>query len=141
VNLGTDADLAAFVARLLELAPADRAEIAAGRKRFRLAASPQPAGDASVPAAHSIPLERAGRAVEPAQAGAAAGQTGGAGVVAAGGNQGGAVRRVDRGAVTERMVRDAARAGERLVLGRAAVLTPLAADRARAAGVQIEKER
>ena len=39
------------------------------------------------------------------------------------------------------MVSEAARAGERLVLGRAAVLTPLARDRARATGVQIEKER
>ncbi len=51
------------------------------------------------------------------------------------------VRRVDTGAVTERMVSAAAQAGERLVLGRAAVLTPLARDRARAAGVEIEKER
>jgi len=50
------------------------------------------------------------------------------------------VRRIERGAVTERIVRDAARAGERLVLGTRAVLTPLAADRARAEGVQIEKE-
>ncbi len=56
--------------------------------------------------------------------------------------QGGApVRRVERGAVTERVIRDAARAGERLVLGRGAVLTPLARDRARSSGVQIEKER
>jgi hypothetical protein len=53
----------------------------------------------------------------------------------------GGVRRVERGAVTEGMVRDAARAGERLVLGRGAVLTPLAKDRARASGVEIEKER
>ncbi len=51
------------------------------------------------------------------------------------------VVRVDRGAVTERHVRDAAGAGARLVLGRAAVLTPLARDRARATGVDIEKER
>jgi hypothetical protein len=50
-------------------------------------------------------------------------------------------RRVDKGAVTEATVRDAARAGARLVLGRRAVLTPLARDRARAAGVEIEKER
>jgi hypothetical protein len=42
---------------------------------------------------------------------------------------------------TEAAVRDAARAGARLVLGRRAVLTPLARDRARAAGVEIEKER
>ena len=50
-------------------------------------------------------------------------------------------RRIDKGAVTEAVVRDAARAGARLVLGRRAVLTPLARDRARAAGVEIEKER
>ena len=51
------------------------------------------------------------------------------------------VRRIERGAVTEAMINQAARAGERLVLGRGAVLTPLARDRARARGVQIEKER
>ena len=51
------------------------------------------------------------------------------------------MRRIERGAVTERVVRDAARAGERLVLGPGAVLTPLARDRARSSGVQIEKER
>ncbi|HEV2536484.1 MAG TPA: hypothetical protein VGU21_03120 [Streptosporangiaceae bacterium] len=52
-----------------------------------------------------------------------------------------AVRRIERGAVTEAVVSAAARAGQRLVLGRGAVLTPLARDRARASGVQIEKER
>jgi hypothetical protein len=51
------------------------------------------------------------------------------------------VRRIERGAVTEAMINQAARVGERLVLGRGAVLTPLARDRARASGVQIEKER
>ncbi len=51
------------------------------------------------------------------------------------------VRRIERGAVTEAVIKAAARAGERLVLGRGAVLTPLARDRARASGVQIEKER
>ena len=50
-------------------------------------------------------------------------------------------RRIERGAVTEAVINQAARAGERLVLGRGAVLTPLARDRARACGVQIEKER
>ena len=49
--------------------------------------------------------------------------------------------RVDKGAVTERAVAEAARAGARLVLGRRAVLTPLARDKARALGVPIEKER
>jgi hypothetical protein len=50
-------------------------------------------------------------------------------------------RRIEKGAVTEAMVAASARAGTRLVLGRRAVLTPLARDRARAAGVEIVKER
>jgi hypothetical protein len=103
VNLSTDADLAAFVSRLLSMDEQDREDVRAGRKRFRLAAGPL--------AAPGPP---------------AAGQ---------------AVRRIDKGAVTESVIRDAARAGQRLVLGPAAVLTPLARDRARASGVQIEKER
>jgi hypothetical protein len=49
--------------------------------------------------------------------------------------------RVDTGAVTERQVKAAADAGRRLVLGRRAVMTPLARERARALGVPIEKER
>jgi len=49
--------------------------------------------------------------------------------------------RVDKGAVTERAVNAAAKAGARLVLGPRAVLTPLARDKARALGVPIEKER
>ncbi len=49
--------------------------------------------------------------------------------------------RVEKGAVTEAMVVAASRAGARLVLGRRAVLTPLARDRARSSGVEIEKER
>lgn len=50
-------------------------------------------------------------------------------------------QRIDSGAVTERQVKAAAEAGRRLVLGRRAVLTPLARERARALGVPIEKER
>jgi hypothetical protein len=52
-----------------------------------------------------------------------------------------AEHRVDAGAVTERAVQAAAKAGQRLVLGPRAVLTPLARDRALALGVPIEKER
>jgi hypothetical protein len=48
--------------------------------------------------------------------------------------------RVTKGAATERAVRDAAAQGARLVLGRGAVLTPLARDQARALGVPIDKE-
>ena len=113
VNLSTDEDLAAFVKRLLDLDPGQREELRSGRKRFRLA-SPQ---------APSVP--------------AGAGQVNGA--ERAGPSA--PVRRIERGAVTEAVIAAAARAGERLVLGRGAVLTPLARDRARASGVPIEKER
>lgn len=54
---------------------------------------------------------------------------------------GGGVVRVERGAVTERTVARAAADGARLVVGRKAVLTPLARDKARNLGVEIEKER
>ena len=58
----------------------------------------------------------------------------------AGGGDAGIVR-VERGAVTERKVEEAAKAGARLVLGPAAVLTPLAREKARAKGIEIERER
>jgi hypothetical protein len=108
VNLSTDEDLAAFVKRLVDLDQDQREELRSGRKRFRLAAPPVPAG-----------------AVDGAE------RTGGSSPA----------RRIERGAVTESVVKAAARAGERLVLGRGAVFTPLARDRARASGVSIEKER
>jgi hypothetical protein len=52
-----------------------------------------------------------------------------------------ATRRIDSGAVTERHVADMAESGGVLVLGRKAVLTPLAREKARALGITIEKER
>jgi hypothetical protein len=51
-----------------------------------------------------------------------------------------ATHRVDRGAVTERHVRAAEAAGRRIVVGPRAVVTPLARDRARTAGVEIVRE-
>ena len=115
VNLSTDDDLATFVRRLLDLEPDQREELRSGRKRFRLpeisSVSPAP----SVAAGAANGAERAGESTP--------------------------VRRIERGAVTEAVVTAAALAGERLVLGRGAVLTPLARDRARASGVPIEKER
>jgi hypothetical protein len=51
------------------------------------------------------------------------------------------VMRVEKGAVTERHVREAAEKRARLVLSPRAVLTPMARDRARSLGVEIEKER
>jgi hypothetical protein len=129
VNLSTDEDLAAFVKRLLDLDPGQREELRSGRKRFRLA-SPQalsvPAGAGQVSAGQ-----------------VSAGQCNGAGQTNGAERAGPSapVRHIERGAVTEAVIAAAARAGERLVLGRSAVLTPLARDRARASGVQIEKER
>ena len=52
----------------------------------------------------------------------------------------GAVVRVDRGAVTERTVSRAAADGARLVLGKGAVLTPLARDKARSLGIALVRE-
>jgi hypothetical protein len=52
-----------------------------------------------------------------------------------------ATRRIDSGAVTERHIADMADSGGVLVLGRKAVLTPLAREKARALGITIEKER
>jgi len=118
VNLSTDDDLAEFVARLLDLDDEERQELRTGRKRFRLTATA-----ATAPPVAAARLLAA--APPPASAPSSANGT----------------RRIDSGAVTEAVIRDAARAGQRLVLGRGAVLTPLARDRARASGVQIEKER
>jgi hypothetical protein len=128
VNLSTDEDLAVFVARLLDLDPETREDLRAGRKRFRLATPPQP----QAPRATSQPMISVPRA-SPGVHGA----SGTNGVTAVNGP---ASRRIERGAVTEKVVRDAARAGERLVLGPRAVLTPLARDRARSSGVDIDRE-
>ena len=114
VNLSTDEDLASFVKRLLDLDPDQREELRSGRIRFRLATVALT--PAAPPSPSPSPSPGAGPGASP-------------------------VRRIERGAVTEAMINQAARAGERLVLGRGAVLTPLARDRARARGVQIEKER
>jgi len=119
VNLSTDDDLAEFVTRLLDLDDEERQELRTGRKRFRLAAAAPLSAAASAPA----PLPAAAAPAPPAPPAASG------------------ARRIDSGAVTEAVIREAARAGQRLVLGRGAVLTPLARDRARASGVPIEKER
>jgi hypothetical protein len=57
------------------------------------------------------------------------------------GPAGKAVKRIDKGAVSERIVREAAATGSRLVLGPKAVLTPMGRDAARSLGVTIEKEK
>jgi hypothetical protein len=132
VNLSTDEDLTAFVARLLDLEPEAREDLRAGRKRFRLAvpSHPQTPQATSVTQTASVPAVSGG-----------SGTPGPNGLTAVNGSAGPPTRRIERGAVTEKVVRDAARAGERLVLGPRAVLTPLARDRARVTGVEISRER
>ena len=99
VMLRNDAELAAFVSRLLHLFenPKHREDLRVGRLRFSFA-----------------PVAASG-SFQP-------------------------VHRIEKGAVTEATVREAARSGARIVLGPNAVLTPLGRDRARAEGVLVEKE-
>jgi hypothetical protein len=126
VRLADDADLAVFVAEIARLAadPRRRQDLLTGRMRFTLTStSTSPSG--LIPAGAR-------------RAEAVAGTRAGAGVAA---RAEAAVRRVEKGAVTERTVAAAAKAGERLVLGPKAVLTPLGRDKARALGVTVEKER
>jgi hypothetical protein len=111
VTLATDDDLDRFVRDVL--ARPDREAILAGRVRFTLGGA------------------------------AGTGGGGGAGAGAGGGPDGPApagATHVPRGAVTERTVAAAAKAGGRLVLGPRAVLTPLAREKARALGIEIERE-
>jgi hypothetical protein len=138
VNLSADEDLAAFAVRLLDLDPETRDELRedlrAGRKRFRLAGAHVP----SAPQPAQAP--QASQVTPDSPTHGSSGKQGANGLTALNGSAGPRARRIERGAVTEKAVRDAARAGERLVLGPRAVLTPLARDRARASGVEITKE-
>jgi len=139
VDLSTDEDLAAFVARLLDPDPGEREDLQSGRKRFRLARAMDGTTPARVPPAPPAPLVPSVALAPIATPGTAA--TPGPAATPASAPSGAPVRRVESGAVTEALVKRAAQAGERLVLGRGAVLTPLARDRARASGVEIVKER
>jgi hypothetical protein len=104
VSIASDAELAAFVRRVLSLGqdPAQREALQSGRLKFR--------------------LKRVRKSKEAAE-------------TARGGSE-----RIDKGIVNERRVLAAAKAGKTLVLGRRVVVTPLARDKARQLGVQIERE-
>jgi len=97
VSIATDAELAAFVRRVVE----QREAIQSGRLKFRLK------------------RVRKSADAEPAKGGG---------------------EHVDKGIVTEKRVMAAAKAGRRLVVGKGVVVTPLARDKARQLGVQIERE-
>ena len=141
VDLSTDEDLAAFVARLLDLDPGEREDLQSGRKRFRLAGAMDGTTPARVPTAPPTPLIPSALSVTLAPVATSAPTATPGPAIPASATSGAPVRRVESGAVTEALVKQAAQAGERLVLGRGAVLTPLARDRARASGVEIVKER
>jgi hypothetical protein len=128
VRLADDADLAAFVAEIVRLAgdPRQRQDLLAGRLRFTLTTSPTGSVTHTSPTRPGQPFTSI-TTTSPT----APGQPSTSAVV----------RRVEKGAVTERAVVAAAKAGERLVLGPKAVLTPLGRDKARALGVTVEKER
>jgi hypothetical protein len=117
VAIRDDADLAAFVRRVAVLCEdtAQRAELQAGRHRFRLVTTAGGLDGLDHRNAHLV---------------------GGLDKL----DHRDSVMRVERGAVTERAVKAAAADGKRLVVGRRAVLTPLARDKARSLGVVIEKE-
>ena len=110
VSLRTDAELDAFVRRVAALCDDPRQRSALKDGRRRFTLTGSP------------------QANDPAQP-AATTQAASVPVV-----------RVDRGAVTERTVKKAAADGARLVVGPRAVLTPLARDKARSLGVQVERE-
>jgi hypothetical protein len=95
--IATDAELAAFVRRVIE----QREAIQAGRLKFRLKRARKMAE------------------TEPVRGGG---------------------ERIDKGIVTEKRVMAAAKAGKRLVVGKGVVVTPLARDKARQLGVEIERE-
>ena len=122
VSLSSDAELDAFVRRVAELCddPGRRAAFREGRHGFVLA---EGLDTPLVPRGYSTSERLGGRAGAPGEA------------------YRDQVVRIERGAVTERAVLKADKTGSRLVLGPRAVMTPLARDRARVLGVEIERER
>jgi hypothetical protein len=115
VSMRNDSDLDALVRRVAQLCedPAQRAALRDGRNRFRMAAGVATAARHSPAPQQQRPMP---------------------------GSSIGKVVRVEQGAVTERRVKQAASEGARLVVGRKAVLTPLARERAQALGVVVERE-
>jgi hypothetical protein len=120
VRIDDDGDLANFVATVLELAQDEiQAErLRSGRLRFALirpSGSPSlpPTGNGAAPPANPGSGSRAPRPV----------------------------LRIDKGAVTERMIAQALTDGTRIVLGKGAVLTPLARELARRNDLTLERVR
>ena len=110
VSVANDAELQAFVRRLVELCadPAAREALRTGRHGFRLAnGSARCAGNGR---AETVPARSAGAG------------------------------RIDEGVLSESKVITLARAGRTIVVGKRVAVTPLARDKARQLGVKLERE-
>jgi hypothetical protein len=117
VSVADDAELNAFAAQCLELfsVPERREAFEAGKLRFRLtdAAEPTRRSSAAIAPPASPRHAHSSRSSELC---------------------------VEAGALTERAVQRAASDGKSIVLGRRAVATPLALDKARSLGVAVRRE-
>lgn len=111
VSISSDAELQAFVGRLLDLSaePGGREGLRSGLHGFRLANG----GGASCAGNGAAPAGGPGRNGE---------------------------ERIDSGVLSESKVIGLARSGRRIVLGKRVVVTPLARDKARQLGVKLERE-
>lgn len=117
VRISTDADLAAFVAAVVELAqvPGEAGRLKSGHLRFSLASEANPSTGISNGSTSVAPADQT--AQDPPRS----------------------VLQIDKGAVTERMITQAVTDGTRIVLGKGAVLTPLARELARRNNVSVER--
>ncbi|MEZ5926101.1 MAG: hypothetical protein R3D57_17160 [Hyphomicrobiaceae bacterium] len=117
VSIRSDMELGQFVRRLAEILKdgRNRDEIEQGRWVFRLAP-----GSAAAQAAPALPHHGAGAAPPPAAPAAAAAT-------------------IDRGIVSERQIEGLPSGTSRLVVGKTVRFTPLARDRLRVRGIEIER--
>ena len=122
VRIANDGDLAALVAEVLELASdkSSAARLRSGLLRFTLGDAPAAASAAPAQVQAQTPAAAPAAAEPAAQAPSS-------------------VLRIEKGAITERVIAQAAQSGARLVLGPRAVLTPLAREGARKHRVVIER--
>jgi hypothetical protein len=127
VSVTNDAELNAFARRVAKLSeqPARREAVVAGTLRFRLADRASASGGAG-DACGAGGASRLAAPVAPRVESKASGASGDL--------------RVEAGALTERLVIAAAADGKTVVLGRRAVVTPLALDKARSLGVAVRRE-
>jgi hypothetical protein len=117
VHIATDADLARLVTTLVHLVSDQRVleRLASGQLRFTLA---------NRPAVDVIDGDDSGASESAGPSSAVRSQS---------------VLQVDKGAVTERVIAQAVAQGSRIVLGKKAVLTPLAREHARRNNIELER--